>query len=105
MELKIFLKKNRTSNSSTEATNVKRIENRVVLQTLLQRVSKLEHSLIECNKELKSLHVEHNKLKTDYNRLNAEATLRSQNTTRHTNSWVISLNKSKQTLMKSKSKQ
>lgn len=68
--------KNRTSNSSTGTSDVKRIEKRVVLQTLLERVSKLEHSLTECNKELKSLHVEHNKLKTDYNRLNAEATSR-----------------------------
>lgn len=55
---------NRTSNSSTGTSDVKRIEKRVVLQTLLERVSKLEHSLTECNKELKFLYVEHNKLKT-----------------------------------------
>lgn len=77
MELKTYLKnKNKTSNSTTEASNVKRIEKRVVLQTLLQRLSQLEHSLIECNKELKPLHVELNNLKTDYSRLNAEATSR-----------------------------
>jgi chromosome segregation ATPase len=68
--------KHKNTSCSTDASKVKRIETRVVLQTLLERISELEKSLSFYVKEMKSLRSDHNELKSKYDRMEAEATSR-----------------------------
>jgi hypothetical protein len=68
--------KHKNSSCSSDASKAKRIETRVVLQTLLERISELEKSLSFYIKEMKSLRSDHNALKSKYECMEAEATSR-----------------------------